>query len=104
MATCCCSADRGCASHVSMDQDGMEVARAHLLLDALFLSGDVPSGEILRRTPLQSISEWLGLDPSNHFGEEALRHLVAIQLAPRAAIAYERTNPRPRWKLINEYL
>jgi hypothetical protein len=81
-----------------------QVARVQLLLDALFLSGEGPATGTLGRAPLQWISEWLGLEPSRHFGDAALRHLVAIQLAPRAAIAYDRSNPTPRWKLIRDYL
>jgi 5-methylcytosine-specific restriction endonuclease McrA len=81
-----------------------QVARVQLLLDALFLSEGGPEAGVLGRAPLQWISEWLGLEPATHFGDAALRHLVAIQLAPRAAIAYDRTNPKPRWRLIREYL
>jgi len=87
-----------------MDLESAHVARVQLLLDALFLSGEHHTHGLLGRAPLQWISEWLGLDPANHFGETALRHLVAIQLAPRAAIAYDRANPTPRWRLVELYL
>src|SRR5262249_34407625 len=56
------------------------------------------------RAPLQWVTEWLGLDPASHFGEYALRHLVATQLAPRGAIDYDPSNPTPRWRLVEEYL
>jgi hypothetical protein len=81
-----------------------DVARVQLLLSALFLSREVPAGGVLGRAPLAWVSEWLGLDPAQHFGEEALRHLVAIQLAPRSAIDYDPANPTPRWKLIDRHL
>jgi 5-methylcytosine-specific restriction endonuclease McrA len=80
------------------------VARVQLLLDELFLSRATDTVGLLGRAPLQWISEWLRLDPASHFGEATLRHLVALQLAPRTAIAYESTNPTPRWKLVDEYL
>src|SRR4051794_10015392 len=79
-------------------------ARVQLLLSGLFLSGEVPHSRVLGRAPLDWIIEWLGLEPSEHFGDEALRHLVAVQLAPRSAIAYDPENPTPRWKLIDRYL
>jgi hypothetical protein len=81
-----------------------DVARVQLLLNELFLSRKVPRDGVLGHAPLGWIAEWLGLAPSEHFGEEALRHLVAIQLAPRGAIAYDPANPAPRWKLIDGYL
>ena len=91
----------GCSGSEGQDE---EVARVQLLLSALFLSEDTPGGELLRRAPVEWISEWLGLEPRDHFGPHALRHLVAIQLTPREAIAYEPSNPKPRWRLIDDYL
>src|SRR5262249_44767904 len=81
-----------------------EVARIQVLLDGLFLLEDTPSGGALGKATREWIGEWLRLDPSDHFGRHALQHLVAIQLAPREAIAYDRSNPRPRWRLIDDYL
>lgn len=81
-----------------------EVTRVQLLLNALFLSSELQPGGILGHAPLRWVSEWLGLDPAEHFGEEALRHLVAIQLAPRTAINYDSSNPTPRWRLVDDYL
>jgi HNH endonuclease len=87
-----------------MDPPQAETTRVQLLLNALFLESDGPRDGILGRVPVRWIAEWLGLDPASHFGEAALRHLVAIQLAPKAAIAYDPTNPSPRWKLVERYL
>jgi hypothetical protein len=81
-----------------------DIARVQLLLNALFLSRKVPRDGVLGHAPLAWVTEWLGLEPSAHFGEEALQHLVAIQLAPRSAIQYDPANPKPRWKLIDRYL
>ena len=87
-----------------MNAESEEVARVQLLLSALFLSEESPITGLMRRAPSEWITEWLGLEPRKHFGRHALRHLVAVQLAPRSAIAYEPSNPRPRWRLIDDYL
>ncbi|MDQ4145414.1 MAG: HNH endonuclease [Actinomycetota bacterium] len=81
-----------------------DVAKVQLLLSALFLARTSPREGVLGDAPLRWVSEWLGLGPADHFGEDALRHLVAIQLAPTSAIDYDRTSPTPRWKLVDEYL
>jgi 5-methylcytosine-specific restriction endonuclease McrA len=80
-----------------------EVARVQLLLDALFLA-DASSEGVLGDAPLAWITEWLGLAPHEYFGRAVLQHLVAVQLAPRGAIAYTASNPTPRWRLIDRYL
>jgi hypothetical protein len=87
-----------------LDVEGCSTSRIQLLLEALFMSGGTASGEVLRGASLEWITEWLGLAPTDHFGVDALRHLVAIQLAPRSALAYQESNPKPRWRLIDEYL
>jgi 5-methylcytosine-specific restriction endonuclease McrA len=87
-----------------MDDHHDQVQRIQLLLSALFLSDRVPTGGLVERAPGEWVSEWLGLEPHRHFGHAALRHLVAVQLAPQAAISYDRTNPRPRWRLIDDFL
>jgi 5-methylcytosine-specific restriction endonuclease McrA len=81
-----------------------ELERVQLLLNSLFLGAERQSAGVLGQTPLRWIIEWLGLDPSEHFGEASLRHLVAVQLAPSVAINYDRSNPVPRWKLVDSYL
>ncbi len=81
-----------------------EEERLQVLLSALFLREDAAAEGLVLRASAEWITEWLGLDPRDHFGAHALRHLVAVQLAPRAAISYEPTNPRPRWRLVEEYL
>ena len=75
-----------------------------LLLSAFFLAPEGVDESMLRRASMDWIAEWLGLGPREHFGTYALRHLVAVQLAPRAAISYEPTNPTPRWRLVDDYL
>jgi hypothetical protein len=81
----------------------MDISRA-LQLEALFLSGDPSLGTIPEDAALDWVSAWLALDPAHHFGVAALRHLVAIQLAPREAIDYDPSNPTPRWKYVDQYL
>ena len=85
-----------------------DLNRIQLLLDALFLGPVTNYGQedlgVLESTPSDWVVQWLGLDPRQHFGIPMLRHLVAIQLAPREAIAYATSNPVPRWKLIGQYL
>src|SRR5262249_54949811 len=56
------------------------------------------------RATVDWVGEWLGLEPLDHFGRDALRHLVAVQLAPRQAITYDTSNPVPRWRLVEAYL
>jgi 5-methylcytosine-specific restriction endonuclease McrA len=80
------------------------VARVQLLLEALFLEHGVDTNDAVGNAALQWVSEWLGLEPSAHFGTQTLIHLVAVQLAPRAALDYQSSNPRPRWRLIDDYL
>jgi hypothetical protein len=87
-----------------MEAASDDVIRVQLLLDALFLSGDTAAEGVLGEAPLEWVSEWLGLAPAEHFGREALQHLVAIQLAPRGAIVYRNANPIPRWRLIDRDL
>src|SRR5438874_386756 len=86
------------------DASRADERRLQLLLSALFLTDDAVLERLIPRASVAWISEWLGLGPIEHFGPHALRHLVAVQLAPRAALAYDPTNPRPRWKLIDNYL
>jgi 5-methylcytosine-specific restriction endonuclease McrA len=79
-------------------------ARVELLLTALFL-GDASDGDgLIDRAAAEWIGEWLGLQPVEHFGRESLRHLVAVQLAPRDAVAYDLNNSIPRWRLVDDYL
>lgn len=84
--------------------DSTDVQHVELLLEALFLEQGAKGVGAIARATLNWVSEWLRLDPAVHFGEEALAHLVAVQLAPKAAVAYETSNPRPRWRLIDDYL
>jgi 5-methylcytosine-specific restriction endonuclease McrA len=86
-----------------MERAPDEVAQAQLLLDALFLA-DTSAEGVLGDAPLEWITEWLGLAPHEYFGRAVLQHLVAVQLAPRGAIAYSTSNPTPRWRLIDRYL
>lgn len=87
-----------------MTTDDADVARIALLLDALYLSGQSATATTIAAATLEWVVEWLGLHPEEHFGETTLRHLVAIQLAPRDAIAYDPSNPTPRWRLIDAHL
>jgi hypothetical protein len=87
-----------------MEVERPGIIRVQLLLEALFLEYGVDTTGAVGRAALQWVAEWLGLDPWAHFGTQALAHLVAVQLAPRTAINYESSNPRPRWRLIDDYL
>ena len=87
-----------------MDDHHDQVRRIQLLLSTLFLSDSVSGGGLVERAPGEWIAEWLGLEPHRHFGPAALRHLVAVQLAPQAAINYDRSHPRPRWRLVQDFL
>jgi hypothetical protein len=80
------------------------VARVQLLLEAFFLEHAEGTDNAIGHAALQWISEWLGLAPLAHFGSQTLAHLVAVQLAPRAALDYQSSNPRPRWRLVDDYL
>lgn len=81
-----------------------EEERLEYLLGAIFLSEPSGSCGIVGRFPDEWVAEWLGLEPHRHFGRAALQHLAAVQLAPRAAINYEKSNPRPKWRLIESFL
>ena len=87
-----------------MDDSSDALVRAHLLLSVIVLESESVSGGDLDAAALEWISGWLALEPVDHFGQEALQHLLAIQLAPRSAIAYRSSNPVPRWRLIHGYL
>src|SRR5689334_7659575 len=80
------------------------VEKVQLLLSALFLEGGEEVHGLMHRAPGEWVAEWLGLEPTDHFGPNALRHLVAVLLAPRSAIAYDPTDPTPRWRLIDAHL
>ena len=47
-----------------------------------------------------------GLGQTRNLGQDAdlLMLMVAMSLAPRAAVAYEASNPAPRWRLVFDYL
>jgi hypothetical protein len=81
-----------------------EVERIEYLLSALFLSESPRTYGVVGRVPDDWITEWLGLEPHRQFGLAALRHLAAVQLAPKAAISYDKSNPRPRWRLVEDFL
>lgn len=87
-----------------MEADRASVGRVELLLEALFLEYGIDTKGAVGKAALQWIAEWLHLDPWFHFGAQTLAHLVAIQLAPRTALTYQSSNPKPRWRLVYDYL
>ncbi|HWG07874.1 MAG TPA: HNH endonuclease signature motif containing protein [Solirubrobacteraceae bacterium] len=87
-----------------MSRRPLSVARVELLLEALFLQRGIAVEGTVGEAALQWVTETLHLDPWNHFGPERIAHLVAIQLAPREAIRYAPSDPRPRWRIVDGFL
>src|SRR4051794_1294708 len=101
MAECSCS---GRAAKRRRRVGFVEIESLAVLLEALYLDPAGPTEGHFARVELEWIVEWLRLQPDRQFGNSLLRHAVAIQLAPRSAINYSPSNPRPRWTLVEEYL
>ena len=87
-----------------MESSAASLERVQLLLDALVMErGALPRGSIGNAAG-QWVVEWLRLDPLTAIGPSRIAHLVAIQLAPRAAIDYSVGTPATRWRIVARYL
>lgn len=87
-----------------MESTAASLERVRLLLDALVIDfGALPPGSI-GNAAFQWVVEWLRLDPRSALGSSRIAHLVATQLAPRAAIDYTAATPTARWRIVAEYL
>lgn len=87
-----------------MGRRALSIARVELLLEALFLQKGIAVEGAVGEAALQWVTETLHLDPWTHIGPERIAHVVAVQLAPREAICYVPSDPRPRWRIVDQFL
>lgn len=67
-------------------------------------SSDDGELHLLDESAVDYALKWLRLDAASTVPRPLLRLLVAVQLSPRAALDYSKLNPKPRWRIISDYL